>query len=114
MHISAVNEISNGALQSFDVASNGVLSPAIDTVPSDGDSPAFTVALSSGSVAIMNYSSGNGRVIPTTATSPEHFHGASAGVVTFPPPSGGVSHPHMALEHGNEILVPDLVGFAYI
>jgi len=106
----ATNEISSGALQSFSVAPNGTLSHAVDTVASDGDSPAFAVPLSYGPVAIMNYSSGNGRVIPTTATSPEHFDGENAGVITFPTVAGGVSHPHMALEHGNEILVPDLGG----
>jgi hypothetical protein len=79
----------------------------VDTVPSDGADPAFAVALSTGEVAIMNYSSGNGRIIPTT-TSPEQFSDDGP-VITFPPPAGGVSHPHMALQHGTEIFVPDLV-----
>lgn len=104
---SATNENVGGALQSFDITGN-VLSSAVDTVPSEGDDPAFAVALSTGEVAIMNYSSGNGRIIPTT-TSPEEFSN-DAPVITFPPPVGGVSHPHMALQHGTEIFVPDLVG----
>jgi hypothetical protein len=42
-------------------------------VPSGGNDPAFAVALSTGEVAIMNYSSGDRRIILTT-TSPEHFN----------------------------------------
>ena len=79
----------------------------MDTVHYGGADPAFTVALSTGEVAIMNYPSGNGRIISTTP-SPEEF-GDDAPDVTFPPPVGGVSHPHMALQHEKEIFVPDLV-----
>ncbi|KAJ7100693.1 Lactonase, 7-bladed beta-propeller-domain-containing protein [Mycena belliarum] len=105
----ATNENAGGALQSFEIAGS-VLSRAVDTVPSDGDSPAFAAALSTGEVAILNYSSGNGRIIPTT-TSPAEFSD-NAPVISFPPQaaSGGVSHPHMALQHGNEIFVSDLGG----
>ncbi|KAJ7149021.1 Lactonase, 7-bladed beta-propeller-domain-containing protein [Mycena crocata] len=103
----ATNEHAGGALQSFNIAGS-VLSAPVDTVPSDGDDPAFAVALSTGEVAIMNYSSGNGRIIPTT-TSPDHFNN-DAPVITFPPPAGGVSHPHMAVQHGREVFVPDLGG----
>ncbi|KAJ7878759.1 Lactonase, 7-bladed beta-propeller-domain-containing protein [Mycena olivaceomarginata] len=104
----ATNENTGGALQSFDILGSA-LSSVVDTVPSGGDAPAFAVALSTGEVAIMNYSSGNGRFIPTT-TSPDHFDDSSAPVITFPPPAGGVSHPHMALQHGTEVFVPDLGG----
>ncbi|KAJ7197006.1 Lactonase, 7-bladed beta-propeller-domain-containing protein [Mycena pura] len=104
----ATNELTSGALQSFDIIHGSTLSDAVDTVPSGGADPAFAVALSTGEVAIMNYSSGNGRIIPTT-TSPEEF-GNDAPVITFPPPVGGVSHPHMALQHEKEIFVPDLGG----
>ncbi|KAJ7040655.1 Lactonase, 7-bladed beta-propeller-domain-containing protein [Mycena alexandri] len=106
----ATNENIGGALQSFDISGN-VLSSPIETVASEGDNPAFAVALSTGEVAILNYSSGNGRIIPTT-TSPEHFDNNSAPVITFPPiaASGGVSHPHMALQHGTEVFVSDLGG----
>lgn len=55
----------------------------------------------------MNYNSGNGRIIPTTPN-PVTFD-ASAGVLTFPRPAGGISHPHMAVEFGSEVFVPDLV-----
>jgi len=103
----ATNENVGGALQSFDILGS-VLSTAVDTVASEGDDPAFAVALSTGEVAIMNYSSGNGRIIPTT-TDPEHFRNDTS-VITFPPPAGGVSHPHMALQHGTEVFVPDLGG----
>lgn len=83
-------------------------------MPSEGDDPAFAVALSSGKeVVILNYSSGNGRIFPTT-TSAELFNNAStaAPIITFPPPPGNVSHPHMALQYKNEIFVSDLVSFA--
>ncbi|KAJ7719082.1 hypothetical protein DFH07DRAFT_872351 [Mycena maculata] len=101
----ATNEDTVGALQSFTITGS-TLSTAVDTVPSDGDDPAFAAALSTGEVAIMNYSSGNGRIIPTT-TSPELFSN-DAPVITFPPRPGNVSHPHMALQHGTEVFVPDL------
>ncbi|KAL0958790.1 hypothetical protein HGRIS_014111 [Hohenbuehelia grisea] len=104
----SVNEFATGALQSFDISSTGALSNPLDTASSGGDSPAFAVPLSTGQVAIMNYNSGNGRIIPTTGR-PETFD-QSAGIISFPQPVGGVSHPHMALEHGNEVLVPDLGG----
>ncbi|TFK34616.1 Lactonase, 7-bladed beta-propeller-domain-containing protein [Crucibulum laeve] len=104
----AVNEVASGQLQSFDIDSKGSLSSAIDTISSGGDSPAFAVALSTGQVAIMNYNSGNGRIIPTSST-PEQFS-TSASVITFPRLTSGVSHPHMAVEHGSEVLVPDLGG----
>ncbi|EJD08471.1 putative isomerase YbhE [Fomitiporia mediterranea MF3/22] len=100
----AVNENSPGALQSFVIDSEGTLSPQVSTVASGGDSPAFTVPLSTGQVAIMNYNTGNGMIIPTTSD-PLHFDTSSAGLIAFPAP---VSHPHMAVEHGDEVLVPDL------
>lgn len=103
----AVNEISTGALQSFIVSPSGALSAPINTTLSDGDSPAFAVALSTGEVAVMNYNTGNGRIIPTMDNGVA-FDG-SAPTITFPPPAApSVSHPHMALEYGNEVLVPDL------
>ncbi|KAJ7220583.1 Lactonase, 7-bladed beta-propeller-domain-containing protein [Mycena pura] len=97
----ATNELTSGALQSFDIIQGSTLSDAVDTVHSGDADPAFAVALSTGEVAIMNYSTGNGRIIPTT-NSPEEF-GDDAPVITFPPPVGGVSHPHMALQHEKEI-----------
>jgi 6-phosphogluconolactonase (cycloisomerase 2 family) len=105
--LSAVNEVDDGALQSYCVNANGTLSGAINTVKTGGKSPAFTTALSTGEVAVFNYGSGNGRIIPTTS-SPLIFDD-SAPEITFPLTSTGVSHPHMALEHKHEVLVPDLV-----
>ncbi|KAF9481731.1 putative isomerase YbhE [Pholiota conissans] len=104
----AVNENDSGALQSFSITPSGSLSGPIDTIASDGSSPAFATALSTGSVAVMNYGTGNGRIIPTTSQESEFV--TTAPVITFPPPVGGVSHPHMALEHEDEVLVPDLGG----
>ncbi|KAF8908106.1 Lactonase, 7-bladed beta-propeller-domain-containing protein [Gymnopilus junonius] len=107
----AVNQVTGqGAVQSFAIEPNGDLTPAIDTVSSGGSRPAFVTALSTGPVAVVNYASGSGRIIPTTA------HGAKfnplANVITFPKPQGGKSHPHMVLEvqGSDEILIPDLGG----
>lgn len=108
IYLSAVNETPSGALQSFIINPDGTLSPPQDTIPSDGDFPAFTAALSTGHVAVMNYGTGNGRIVPTPS-SPLRFDQA-ASVITFPvKPGTTVSHPHMAVEHGNEIFIPDLV-----
>ncbi|KDR73084.1 hypothetical protein GALMADRAFT_270456 [Galerina marginata CBS 339.88] len=105
----AVNELDpNGGLQSFAIQPDGSLSAPIDTVSSGGGNPAFVTTLSSGSVAVMNFFGGNGRIIPTTSKGTKFD--ASAPIITFPPPVGGVSHPHMALELGGEVLVPDLGG----
>lgn len=104
--IYAVNEIAAGALQSFIVDDQDALTPALSTVPSGGDSPAFAVALSTGEVAVVNYAGGNGRIIPTVP--PGLLFVDEAPIITFPAPENGVSHPHMALEYGEEVFVPDL------
>lgn len=103
----AVNEDISGALQSFLVNLNGSLTGPIDQVSTGGNGPAFAGYLSTGRVAAPNYGDGTGRIIPT-ASDPLYFVQDSA-TITFPPPDGGVSHPHMALELGEEVLVPDLV-----
>ena len=56
----------------------------------------------------MNYGSGNGSFTPTATDGK-----------TFDPPSSSVtfqegSHPHMALEYGGEVFVPDLVSVVLI
>ncbi|KAA1472645.1 putative isomerase YbhE [Dentipellis sp. KUC8613] len=98
----AVNENDAGALQSFTIGSQGVLTGPIDQISSGGGAPAFTAPLTTGQVAIMNYNTGNGKIIPTT---PDAVHFDNSSLITFPAP---VSHPHMALQHGSEVLVPDL------
>jgi len=105
----AVNEIETGpgALQSFIINSNGSLTGPVDTVSSGGVGSAFAGGLSTGQVAIANYAGGNAEVIPTTSD-PLHF-ARNATLITFPPPEGGVSHPHMSLQYGNELFIPDLV-----
>lgn len=90
---------------------DGTLSSPQDTIATDGDSPAFAVALSTGQVGVMNFGSGNGRVIPTTSGS--LIFDQNSAVETFPQKPNTVSHPHMVLEHGNEIFVPDLVGIVH-
>ncbi|KAL1741148.1 Lactonase, 7-bladed beta-propeller-domain-containing protein [Schizophyllum fasciatum] len=102
----ATNENTDGALQSFIIGENGSLSAAVDTVSSGGDAPAFATWLSTGEVAVMNYNSGNGRILPTS--SPETFTD-DAPVITFPV-LNNVSHPHMAYEYEGEVLIPDLGG----
>ncbi|KAF7792669.1 hypothetical protein EIP86_003766 [Pleurotus ostreatoroseus] len=99
----ATNENDDGALQSFTIGPQGVLSEPVDTIPTQGGAPAFTAPLAGGQVAVMNYNTGNGLIIPTT-TDPLHFS-RDASLITFPAP---VSHPHMALQHGEEVFVPDL------
>ncbi|KAL1944018.1 hypothetical protein VTO73DRAFT_3836 [Trametes versicolor] len=100
----AVNENPSGGLQSFLIGKDGLLSSPIDSISSGGDSPAFTTPLSTGQVAIMNYNSGNGFVVPTEKGNPLEFT-SDHPLITFNAP---VSHPHMALEHGSEVFVPDL------
>lgn len=50
------------------------------------------------------YNTGNGKIIPMT-TDPLHFS-TDAPLITFP--SDVQSHPHMALQHGDEVFIPDL------
>ncbi|KAJ7852583.1 Lactonase, 7-bladed beta-propeller-domain-containing protein [Mycena leptocephala] len=107
--IYAVNEVGPlGLLQSYGTSPGGGLS-LLDEVSSGGNGPAFCAPLSTGQVAIMNYGSGDGEIIPTVKGGTE-FDNSTSVLVTFPPPPGGVSNPHMALEHGKEVFVPDLGG----
>ncbi|KAL7284193.1 hypothetical protein ACG7TL_001475 [Trametes sanguinea] len=100
----ATNENSPGGLQSFLIGKDGLLSSPIDTINSEGNSPAFATPLSTGQVAVMNYDTGNGLIVPTERHNPLEFTSDYA-LITFNAP---VSHPHMALEHGSEVFVPDL------
>jgi len=107
--IYAVNEVGPlGVLQSYATSPGGGLT-LLDEVSSGGNGPAFCAPLSTGQVAIMNYGSGDGEIIPTVAGGTK-FDNSTTVLVTFPPPPGGVSNPHMAYEHGKEIFVPDLGG----
>ena len=58
----------------------------------------------------MKYNSGNGEIIPTEGNDPTEFVNDFS-LITFNAP---VSHPHMALEVGCEVFVPDLVRFRFI
>ncbi|KIM43557.1 hypothetical protein M413DRAFT_383669 [Hebeloma cylindrosporum] len=103
----AVNEISSGgAVQSFTIDADGALSTAIDTVDSGGGNPAFAVALSTGEVAVVNYGSGTGKIMSTN--SHESKFNSYPPPITFPAQEGTSSHPHMVLEHKDEVLIPDL------
>jgi 6-phosphogluconolactonase (cycloisomerase 2 family) len=105
---SAVNEMAPlGALQSFKIAPDGSLSEPLDTVSTLGADPAHVVALPNGKVVVMNYSTGDGRIIKTT-------HGGtkfddSGPLIKFQVPPGTLSHPHQTVKYGNALLVPDLV-----
>ncbi|CAK5262005.1 unnamed protein product [Mycena citricolor] len=103
----AVNANVPGAVQSFH-RKGGVLSAAVDSVWSGGDGPAFCAIMpSTGDLAVVNYGSGTGRVIVTSESSASHFLNNTP-AITFTPPPGNLSHPHMAVEYGHEIFIPDL------
>jgi len=105
----AVNENVQGAVQSFLVKEDGLLSAALDTVSSGGNGPPFTAALSTGQVAVVNYGSGTGRILPTSDYGVVFNASAAASpIITFPVPASGPSHPHMAYQYGKEIFIPDL------
>ncbi|KAF8235215.1 putative isomerase YbhE [Tricholoma matsutake] len=102
----AVNEISPvGNIQSFIVNPGGGLT-LIDTVSSRGDSPTFTSPLSTGEVTAVNFGSPNCLIIATIPGDPLQFQKDPL-VVEFPV-GNGPSHPHMSLEFGGEVYVPDL------
>lgn len=103
----ATNENTEGGLQSFALYPTGGLSAAVDTVESGGDAPAYCTWLSTGEVAVMNYNSGTGRIIPTASA--DLIFADEAPVITFPV-LNNISHPHMAYEYGDEVLIPDLGG----
>jgi len=56
----------------------------------------------------MNFDGGSGLFISTT-DSPLHFE-RNAPAIAFPTKPNTISHPHMLLQHGDEVFVPDLVG----
>ncbi|PIL23474.1 hypothetical protein GSI_14785 [Ganoderma sinense ZZ0214-1] len=101
----SVSEVSPiGGLQSFTIGPEGALSSPIDTISSEGDRPAFTVPLSTGQVAVVNFDGGNALVVPTEAENPLEFVSSFTPIVFDAP----ISHPHMVLEHGSEVFIPDL------
>jgi hypothetical protein len=52
---SAVNEVEEGAVQSFAIGADGILSAdAIANISSSGNGPAHLLALSTGEVSVMN------------------------------------------------------------
>ncbi|KAH0828711.1 Lactonase, 7-bladed beta-propeller-domain-containing protein [Lanmaoa asiatica] len=104
----ATNENSpDGTIQSFTVGREGAVT-LVDTVSSGGSIPAYCAGLSTGQVAVPNYSSGTVRVIPTEG---DYLHFANdSDIWTFPAPTTGtqgVSEPHMTYQHGSELFIPD-------
>lgn len=126
---SATNENTDGAIQSFVVKSDGLLTDVLATTSTGGNGPAFAIPFSTGEVAAMNvcaslsvsgtlshpplhdsqFGGGNGVIVPTEED-PTQFV-ADAPIITFGDVS--TSHPHMALEVGSEVFVPDLVRPSY-
>ncbi|KAF7369147.1 putative isomerase YbhE [Mycena venus] len=105
----AVNELNPGGfLQSFTVDSAGGVQN-IDNVTTGGNGPTFTVMLSTGEVTAMNFGSPNCSFVATVPDDPLHFERDSP-VISFPIPDGAPSNPHMSLEVGDEVFVPDLGG----
>jgi len=105
----AVNELNPGGfLQSFEVDATGGL-VNIDNVTTGGNGPTFTVVLSTGEVTGMNFGSPNASFVATDPNDPLKFLTDSP-VISFPVAEGAPSNPHMSLEVGDEILVPDLGG----
>ncbi|KAJ7636470.1 putative isomerase YbhE [Roridomyces roridus] len=106
--IYAVDENTPGVLESYATTPGGGLT-LLDQVPTAGSGPAFCTPLSTGQVVALNYGSGDGIVVPTV-TGGAHFDNSTSVPITFTPPPGGVSNPHMAIEHGEEVFVADLGG----
>ncbi|KAJ7054139.1 Lactonase, 7-bladed beta-propeller-domain-containing protein [Mycena amicta] len=105
----AVNELNPGGfLQSFTVDSTGGVQN-VDNITTGGNGPTFTVQLSTGEVTAMNFGSPNCSFVATDPNDPLTFLRDSP-VISFPIPEGAPSNPHMSLEVGDEILVPDLGG----
>jgi hypothetical protein len=106
-----VNEGYSGGLQSFIIDNDGKLSSARSTISSGGNSPAFAAALSTGEVAVFNYGSGDGRIVPTSSSDPTVLDDSHAPLIKFPAPAApNVSHPHQSVEFNGQVYVPDLVG----
>jgi 6-phosphogluconolactonase (cycloisomerase 2 family) len=101
----AVNEVEEGAVQSFAIGADGILSAdAIANISSGGNGPAHLLALSTGEVSVMNFGGGNGRVL--TPTDDPAIFSDDAPVITFP---ANKSNPHETFELKNgDLLVPDL------
>ncbi|KAH0832050.1 Lactonase, 7-bladed beta-propeller-domain-containing protein [Lanmaoa asiatica] len=97
----------DGAIQSFTVGLKGAIT-LVDTISSGGSRPPYCAGLSSGQVAVPNYSSGTARVIPTEG---DYLHFTNDSKIwTFPIPTTGtqgVSEPHMTYQYGSELFIPD-------
>jgi len=102
----ATNEVEQGLLQSYLVNPSGSLTGPTDSISSGGNGPAFCGPVSDTQVAVLNFGSGDGLIVPTTAD-PDIFT-QNAPLITFPVPSGTASRPHMALPFNDEVFVADL------
>ncbi|EIW75591.1 putative isomerase YbhE [Coniophora puteana RWD-64-598 SS2] len=107
----AANEDTPGALQSFVVGDDGALT-TVDTIYSGGNGPPYVGPLTTGQIAVADYGSGQASVIATQADGLHFVNGSNT--ITFPTkdsgPYAGVSEPHMALQVGEEVFVPDRSG----
>ncbi|KDQ07996.1 hypothetical protein BOTBODRAFT_38331 [Botryobasidium botryosum FD-172 SS1] len=100
-----------GQLQSFVIGSGGKLT-RISITESGGADPAHLVALKNGKeVAVINYSGSTANVITLDKDLVHFTKPVSALTFNGTGPNAGrqeKAHPHQVIEHGDELLVPDL------
>ncbi|GJJ14129.1 hypothetical protein Clacol_008386 [Clathrus columnatus] len=100
---SATNELTDGLLLTFTVGSEGELD-LIQEVTSGGRRPANLLALSRSD----EYGSGNGLVYPLEPDLVHVVTNPPPPLITFNPAPNLISHPHEALEVGDQLFVADL------
>ncbi|KIJ49189.1 hypothetical protein M422DRAFT_161791 [Sphaerobolus stellatus SS14] len=104
----ATNEVADGQLVSFLIGNQGSLS-LISTTSSGGNGPANLLPLKQWEeVAILNYNSGNGLVVPLQNNLVNFVTNPAPPLITFNPAPNPLSHPHEGAEVGNQLFVPDL------
>ncbi|KAF8511462.1 Lactonase, 7-bladed beta-propeller-domain-containing protein [Gautieria morchelliformis] len=104
----ANNEVVDGQLVSFTIGEQGEVNLIANTT-SGGNGPAYLLALKqSKEVAILNYGGGNGLVVPLQDDLLNFVTQPPPPLITFNPAPAPISHPHEAVEVGDQLFVPDL------
>jgi len=104
----AVNEVDDGKLVSFIINKDGTLD-LIAKTSSGGKGPPHLLPLEqSNEVAIMNYGSGNGLVVPLQDDLLHFVIDPAPPLITFNPAPNPLSHPHETVEVGDQLFVADL------
>ncbi|KAF8586774.1 putative isomerase YbhE [Ramaria rubella] len=104
----ATNEVTDGQLVSFTIGEQGKVD-LIASTSSGGDGPANLLPLKqSKEVAILNYNSGNGLVVPLQNDLLHFVTDPAPPLITFNPAPNPLSHPHEGAEVGDQLFVPDL------